>query len=94
MGQIAPARPDSQLARSTAPLEPKVCAPRLTRAVSCFRGARERLKKGGVLWMVAQQQVPIGRLLAQAGWCKWVEATISKDGRFVVWSAGRTKRAK
>ncbi|KAL1525066.1 hypothetical protein AB1Y20_019939 [Prymnesium parvum] len=62
--------------------------------LALIRGAPQRLKKHGVLWMVAQQQVPIGRMLAQAGWCRWVEAIISKDGRFVVWSAGAGKKRK
>ena len=53
------------------------------------RGGYDRLRKGGVLWMVAQQQVPIGRMLAADGRYAWVRADVSACGRFVVWSAGR-----
>ena len=53
-----------------------------------IHGSRKRLKRHGVLWMVAQEQVPIGRMLATHGRFAWVEASISLDGRFVVWSAG------
>lgn len=54
-----------------------------------IRGARSRLRKGGVLWMVCQVQVPIGRMLAAEGSFAWTDARVSSDGRFVVWSAGR-----
>lgn len=54
-----------------------------------IRGARSRLRKGGVLWMVCQVQVPIGRMLAHNGTFAWIDASVSADGRFVVWSAGR-----
>ena len=53
-----------------------------------IKGAKERLRKGGVLWMVCQQQVPIGRMLALDGGYAWIEADVSPCGRFVVWSAG------
>ena len=51
-------------------------------------GARKRLRRSGVLWIVSQEQVPVGRLLALHGTFAWVRATVSADGRFVVWSAG------
>ena len=56
------------------------------------RGARKRLKRDGVLWIVAQEQVPIGRVLALHGTFARVHAdVVPPDGRFVVWSAsGRT----
>ena len=53
-----------------------------------IRGARRRLRKGGSLWFVAQEQVPAGRLLALHGRFGWVKAAPTADGRFVVWSAG------
>ena len=56
-------------------------------------GARRRLTKSGVLWMVAQEQVPIGRMLAAYGSFAWVDTTVSDDGRFVTWSAGRSAKA-
>ena len=34
-------------------------------------------KEGGVLWLVAQEQVPIGRMLAAYGKFRWVEAALS-----------------
>jgi len=53
-------------------------------------GARSKLRSRGVLWLVAQQQVPVGRILARhAGDFAWVRAAPSGCGRFVVWSAGR-----
>lgn len=59
-----------------------------------IRGARKRLKRDGVLWIVAQEQVPIGRLLALHGTFASVKADICRpDGRFVVWSGrGRAKK--
>ena len=56
--------------------------------VTMIRGARRRLRKGGSLWFVAQEQVPAGRLLALHGRFAWVKAAPTADGRFVVWSAG------
>ncbi|KAL3919870.1 MAG: hypothetical protein SGPRY_005473, partial [Prymnesium sp.] len=53
-----------------------------TVVLGLIHGAQQRLKKHGVLWIVAQQQVPIGRMLAHAGWCKWIQTSVSKDGRF------------
>ena len=53
-----------------------------------IRGAPARLRRGGVLWLVCQEQVPVGRMLAADGRYAWVEATVSDDGRFVTWSAG------
>ena len=53
-----------------------------------IRGSRKRLKRDGVLWMVAQEQVPIGRLLALHGTFVRVKAhSVLPDGRFVVWEA-------
>jgi len=51
-------------------------------------GARRRLRPSGVLWIVAQEQVPIGRMLEVHGTFAWAHAALSEDGRFVVWSAG------
>ena len=56
--------------------------------VTMIRGARRRLRCGGALWFVAQEQVPAGRLLALHGRFAWVKAAPTADGRFVVWSAG------
>ena len=50
------------------------------------RGARQRLRRGGVLWVVAQGQVPIGRIMASDGHFERIEASVSTDGRFVTWS--------
>ena len=44
---------------------------------------RSRLTRAGVLWLVAQEQVPIGRMLAAYGDFAWVETVVSEDGRFV-----------
>ena len=60
--------------------------------IALLRGARRRLKPGGVLWLVAQEQVPVGRLLALHGRFAWVRATEADGGRFVVWSAGGKRR--
>ena len=46
-------------------------------------GAKARLTRAGVLWLVAQEQVPIGRMLAAYGDFAWVETVVSEDGRFV-----------
>ena len=35
--------------------------------IELIGGARRRLRKGGVLWLVAQEQVPVGRLLELHG---------------------------
>ena len=56
--------------------------------VSLISGARLRLTRSGTLWIVAQQHVPVGRLLAAYGRFARVRAKLSADGRFVVWSAG------
>lgn len=56
--------------------------------IELIGGARRRLRKGGVLWLVAQEQVPVGRLLELHGGFGWVRAQTSEDGRFVTWSAG------
>ena len=52
-------------------------------------GAHERLRKGGTLWMVCQQQVPIGRMMVTHGRFQRVACVVSRDGRFVVWSGQR-----
>mmetsp|Transcript_14806 Transcript_14806/g.31383 ORF Transcript_14806/g.31383 Transcript_14806/m.31383 type:complete len:212 (-) Transcript_14806:206-841(-) len=57
-----------------------------------IQGARRRLRKHGILWIVAQEQVPVGRLLAVHGRCAWIQSAISEDGRFVIWSAGKRTR--
>ena len=59
-----------------------------------IRGSRKRLKRYGVLWLVAQEHVPMGRLLALHGRFASVEASsVPPDGRFVVWRAsGRRER--
>lgn len=59
-----------------------------------IRGSRKRLKRCGVLWLVAQEHVPMGRLLALHGRFASVEAnSVPPDGRFVVWRAsGRRER--
>jgi len=59
--------------------------------VALIRGARARLRPDGVLWMVAQEQVPMGRLLWIHGSFSWVRASVSEDGRFVTWSAGGSR---
>ena len=61
--------------------------------ITLLRGARRRLKPDGVLWIVAQEQVPVGRLLALHGRFAWVRAQEADGGRFVVWSAGGKRRA-
>merc|ERR1712136_37976 len=46
-------------------------------------GAGPRLREGGALWIVAQEYVPVGGLLAEFG-----DVTCPfDDGRFVVWRA-------
>lgn len=63
--------------------------------VVLINGARQRLTRSGTLWIVAQEQVPVGRLLAAHGCFARVRAKLSRDGRFVIWSAaGRTSRGK
>eukprot|EP00747_Dinoflagellata_sp_TGD_P075910 gnl/TRDRNA2_/TRDRNA2_158931_c4_seq1.p1 gnl/TRDRNA2_/TRDRNA2_158931_c4~~gnl/TRDRNA2_/TRDRNA2_158931_c4_seq1.p1 ORF type:complete len:326 (-),score=48.12 gnl/TRDRNA2_/TRDRNA2_158931_c4_seq1:79-936(-) len=52
-----------------------------------INGAPQRLRKHGILWMVAQAQVPIGCLLAHAGVFRNISTTMSRCGRFVVWCA-------
>ena len=47
-------------------------------------GAPQHLRKGGLLWMVAQAQVPIGCLLAAAGVLDNISTIMSPCGRFVV----------
>lgn len=56
--------------------------------LALIRGARERLRTGGVLWIVAQEQVPVGRMLRAHGGFGWMRASPSDDGRFLTWSAG------
>jgi 16S rRNA G1207 methylase RsmC len=56
--------------------------------IALIRGARERLRSRGVLWIVAQEQVPVGRMLRAHGGFAWARATPSDDGRFLTWSAG------
>jgi 16S rRNA (guanine1207-N2)-methyltransferase len=56
--------------------------------LALIRGARERLRPNGVLWIVAQEQVPVGRMMSKHGGFGWVRATPSDDGRFFTWSAG------
>jgi len=47
------------------------------------QGAGQRLRKGGELWIVAQEHVPVGGLLADF---TDVSCPVD-DGRFVVWHA-------
>ncbi len=44
-----------------------------------IRGARKRLRRSGVHWIVSQEQVPVGRLLALHVTFAWVRATVSAD---------------
>ena len=57
--------------------------------VELVRGARERLRRRGVLWIVAQEQVPVGCIMAKHGRFARVDAHVSADGRFVTWSGRR-----
>ena len=57
-------------------------------------GGASRLRRGGVLWIVAQEQVPVGRMLELHGGFGKVDAAVSADGRFVVWSASECRRAE
>merc|ERR1719281_1440103 len=50
-------------------------------------GASQCLRKGGVLWMVAQAQVPVGCFLAAAGGFDSISTTVSTRGRCIVWRA-------
>lgn len=60
--------------------------------IGLIRGARKRLRSSGVLWIVAQEQVPIGRMLQAYGRFACVRAIASDDGRFVTWSAEGKRR--
>lgn len=53
------------------------------------RGAPSRLKQGGSLWVVAQEQVPVGRIMVIAAGdsFKSIRAIMVPGGRFVVWHA-------
>ena len=61
-----------------------------------IRGARKRLRKHGVLWIVAQEHVPIGRLLALHGkkLTRVKAHAVATEGRFVVWSASPKPKGK
>ena len=52
-----------------------------------LRGAAPRLRPGGELWVVAQAQVPVGRLAAAAGGYRSVRPERLEGGRFVAWRA-------
>lgn len=49
-----------------------------------IHGAHTRLNAGGTLWMVAQNYVPVGRLLAAT---RWFDTKLHSNGRFAVWEA-------
>ena len=51
-----------------------------------LRCANERLLPGGSLWLVAQAQVPVGRLAAPCGFAS-VEPHSLCEGRFIAWQA-------
>lgn len=57
-------------------------APRLLRARRAGR-----VEDAGVLWVVAQQYVPVGPLLRAHGEFERIDACFSDDGRFALWRA-------
>lgn len=57
-------------------------------------GAHKQLRAGGQLYIVAQEQVPVGRMLALCGAYAHVTATTSPDKRFITWCATAAGKAK
>lgn len=52
-------------------------------------GCHTRLRPGGDLWIVAQTNVPVGRMLAEAAGAFEDRIELVSDGRFSVWHATR-----
>ena len=52
-----------------------------------LRGAAQRLLPGGELHIVAQAQVPVGRLAASLGGFRSVRPAALDGGRFIAWRA-------
>jgi len=53
--------------------------------LALLRGAAARLLPGGELWIVAQAQVPVGRLAASLGGYRSMKPAALEGGRFVAW---------
>merc|ERR1711871_213752 len=49
-------------------------------------GASGRLRPGGTLWIVAQEYIPVGAMLARTKGYDTIELAAC-DGRFAVWTA-------
>ena len=62
------------------------------RVLECLlAGAPGHLKRGGSLWVVAQAQVPVGRLAMAVGSWRRVRPISLASGRFVAWHAQITE---
>ena len=58
---------------------------------SLVTAASRRLRKGGSVWIVCQEYVPVGRLLAAELPVLTAARAVFDDGRFTVWTAQRAR---